>query len=47
MSKRRLGVVYLTDGRRDDLTYASAVALGLNQAREIDIHIVQAGLVFS
>ncbi|MDG4883997.1 glycosyltransferase [Mesorhizobium sp. WSM4884] len=43
MTRRRLGVVYLTDGRRDDLTYASAAALGLNQSREIDIHIVQAG----
>ncbi|RWE27266.1 hypothetical protein EN817_26290 [Mesorhizobium sp. M3A.F.Ca.ET.174.01.1.1] len=43
VTKERIGVVYLTDGRRDDLTYASAVALGLNHSRGIDIHIVQAG----
>lgn len=43
MKEKRIGVIYLTDGNRDDLTYASAVALGLNHAREIDIHVVQAG----
>lgn len=43
MTGKRIGVIYLTDGRRDDLTYASAVALGLSHAREIDIHIVQSG----
>lgn len=43
MTEQRIGVVYLTDGKRDDLTYASAVALGLNHARGIDIHIVQSG----
>jgi hypothetical protein len=43
MTERRIGVVYLTDGRRDDLTYASAVALGLSHSREIDIHIAQSG----
>ncbi|MBZ9905240.1 hypothetical protein LB557_04340 [Mesorhizobium sp. BR115XR7A] len=43
MSRKRIGVVYLTDGRRDDLTYASVLSLGLNHAREIDIHIVQSG----
>lgn len=43
MKDRRIGVVYLTDGNRDDLTYASIVALGLNHIREIDIHVVQAG----
>ncbi|RVC51556.1 MAG: hypothetical protein EOS65_07455 [Mesorhizobium sp.] len=41
MTEKRIGVVYLTDGRRDDLTYASVVALGLSHARAIDIHIVQ------
>lgn len=46
MTKRRMGVIYLTDGNRDDLTYASAVALGLNHAREIDIHVVQSGFRF-
>ncbi|WP_027056150.1 glycosyltransferase [Mesorhizobium erdmanii] len=43
MTEKRIGVVYLTDGRRDDLTYASVVALGLCHKREIDIHIVQSG----
>ncbi|WFP62623.1 MULTISPECIES: glycosyltransferase [unclassified Mesorhizobium] len=43
MTEKRIGVVYLTDGKRDDLTYTSAVALGLNHARAIDIHIVQSG----
>jgi len=43
MSNGRISVVYLTDGRRDDLTYASAVALGLNHKRPLDIHIVQSG----
>ena len=43
MTEKRIGVVYLTDGRRDDLTYTSVVALGLSHAREIDIHIVQSG----
>lgn len=43
MTERRIGVVYLTDGRRDDLTYVSAVSLGLSHSREIDIHIAQSG----
>lgn len=43
MRETRIGVVYLTDGNRDDLTYASAIALGLNHKRGIDIHVVQAG----
>jgi lipopolysaccharide biosynthesis glycosyltransferase len=43
MTEKRIGVVYLTDGRRDDLTYVSAVALGMSHARGIDIHIVQSG----
>jgi lipopolysaccharide biosynthesis glycosyltransferase len=43
MTRPRIGVVYLTDGKRDDLTYASAVALGMNHARAIDIHVVQSG----
>jgi lipopolysaccharide biosynthesis glycosyltransferase len=43
MTRKRIGVVYLTDGKRDDLTYVSIAALGLNHAREIDIHVVQAG----
>lgn len=43
MTEKRIGVVYLTDGKRDDLTYVSIAALGLNHAREIDVHVVQAG----
>jgi lipopolysaccharide biosynthesis glycosyltransferase len=43
MSQSKIGVVYLTDGNRDDLTYASVVALAIHHDRELDIHIVQVG----
>lgn len=38
-----LGIVYLTDGNRDDLTYASIAALAMHHERSLDIHVVQAG----
>lgn len=43
MSDSRIGVIYLTDGNRDDLTYASAFALAMHHYRGLDIHVVQAG----